>query len=76
VVEIATEAATGTLRLRLSPAFDALGQEIRERTAERWLNEAAALGYDNLELSGADGRPLGRNALVGSGMILLDSAAK
>jgi hypothetical protein len=60
------------LTLILAPAFAALSAEPRARQAERWRRRAEALGFDHLELRDGAERLLGRNALVGSGMILLD----
>ena len=65
----------GLLRLRLAPGFDGLPQGERRALAERWLQAGRRLGYDSLELIDGQGRLLGRPALVGSGMILLDAAA-
>jgi hypothetical protein len=45
-----------------------------QRRLERWQELAQDLGYGNLEVSTSEGRLLARSALVGSGMILLDSA--
>jgi hypothetical protein len=60
------------LSLILAPAFAALPAEPRARQAERWRQRAEALGFDHLELRDGADRLLGRSALVGSGMILLD----
>lgn len=66
---------SGTLRLTLSSAVRDLDeQELRQR-AERWQQRALANGYERLELLDSQGRQLGRQALVGSGMILLAPAS-
>ena len=70
--ETRADPAAGRLELRLSPAFGALSAGERRRWAERWQERAASLGYGDLELRASTGRLLGRNALVGSGMILLE----
>jgi hypothetical protein len=64
--------AAGVLRLRLAAGFGRLSRQERQARAERWQERAGRLGYERLELQAAGGRPLGRSALVGSGMILLD----
>ena len=64
--------AAGVLRLTLTAGFRRLSRQERQERAERWQERAARLGYERLDLLDAGGRPLGRNALVGSGMILLD----
>ena len=67
--------ASGTLRLTLSSAVRELDEgELRQR-AERWQQRALANGYERLELVDSQGRQLGRQALVGSGMILLAPAS-
>lgn len=76
VVGVSADPAGSRMTLRLSPAFDSLAAEIRERRADLWLQQARQLGYENLELLDRRGRLVGRRALVGSGMILLGSAAK
>jgi hypothetical protein len=64
--------AAGLLRLRLAAGFDRLSRQERLARAEQWQERAGQLGFERLELQDERGRPLGRNALVGSGMILLD----
>ena len=61
-----------TLALTLSPAFVAEAATERREQAEGWRLQAEALGYERLELSDGQGVLLGRTALVGSGMILLE----
>ena len=64
--------AAGVLRLRLTAGFGRLSRQERQERAEQWRERAGRLGYERLELTDGRGRPLGRSALVGSGMILLD----
>ena len=61
------------LRLQVSRPFHALGVSSRLELLNRWQQRAEALGYERLELNDQDGREIARSALVGSGMILLDS---
>ena len=72
ITEARAEPAAGRLVLLLTPAFYPLGEEQRRRWAERWRERAESLGYEELELRSPAGQLLGRNALVGSGMILLE----
>ena len=65
------EPDVGRLVLMLAPAFNALPQARRQERSEHWLNRSHDLGYDSLVLLDDSGQPLGRQALVGSGMILL-----
>ncbi len=67
--------SAGVLELELTDAFRQLPEPERRREAERWLERSRDQGYGSLVLVDAAGRPLGRQALVGSGMILLDSQA-
>jgi len=67
--------AADRLVIRLAPAFALLGGSERVAEANRWLARSQALGYERLELVDGAGRLLGRQALVGSGMILLAPAA-
>lgn len=64
--------AAGLLRLELAPLFPQLPQQQRQEAAERWLAQSQAQGYDHLLLVDAGEAVLGRQALVGSGMILFD----
>ena len=61
----------GTLRLVLAAPFTALPEAQQLQQAETWQTQAQALGFDRLELTDRQGRPIGRQARVGSGMILL-----
>jgi hypothetical protein len=64
--------ASGLLELELTSGFIQLPAAERQAEAEAWLERSRGLGYDSLRLVDAEGLPLGRQALVGSGMILLD----
>lgn len=72
IASTASDPARGRLRLILTPAFSALERETRQRRAEGWRRLAEEIGYERLELIDEAGVLLGRTALVGSGMILLD----
>ena len=61
----------GTLRLVLAAPFTALPEAQQLQQAETWQTQVQALGFDRLELTDRQGRPIGRQARVGSGMILL-----
>ena len=64
---------TSSLSLQLAPAFPALAPREQQRRAELWLQWARDLGYDHLELRDSRAGLLGRDALVGDGMILFSS---
>ena len=64
--------SAGVLELQLTAAFALLPESERRSEADRWLDRSQALGYDRLVLVDQAGLQLGRQALVGSGMILLD----
>jgi hypothetical protein len=61
------------LRLEVSPPFRALRPSSRLELLNRWQQRAEDLGFERLELRDLGGREIARSALVGSGMILLDS---
>jgi hypothetical protein len=61
----------GTLKLVLAATFTALPEANQLQQAETWQTQAQSLGFDRLELTDRQGRPIGRQARVGSGMILL-----
>ncbi len=63
------------LVLVLEPSWWQQTPELRQRWAQRWQQQALELGYERLTLEDGEGRPLGRPALVGSGMILLTPPA-
>jgi hypothetical protein len=66
------EPANATLTLELADTFAALAASERQRQAERWRQRAMDEGYIHLRLRDGRGRLLGREALVGEGMIVLD----
>jgi len=61
---------SSSLSLQLAPAFPALDLNDQQRSADLWLQWAHELGYDHLELRDSRSGLLGRDALVGDGMIL------
>jgi hypothetical protein len=65
--------ARSQLALRLDAAFGSLSTAERQARAQRWWQRSQELGFEHLELRDGGGRLLGRTALVGSGMILLES---
>ncbi|MFN6351988.1 MAG: hypothetical protein ACK40D_03810 [Cyanobacteriota bacterium] len=65
------EPDSATLTLQLNAPFLDLPAAARQGWAERWQQRAANLGYNHLWLVDRQGRLLGREAQVGSGMILL-----
>jgi hypothetical protein len=64
--------SAGMLELQLTSAFALLPEVERRSEADHWLERSQSLGYDRLVLVDQAGLQLGRQALVGSGMILLD----
>lgn len=64
-----------SLVLEVSPRFQLLAAAEQQRRAEQWLQWAQDLGYDHLELRDPGAVLLARDALVGSGMIVLDSSS-
>jgi len=62
-----------TLVLQLAPAFPALAPKEQLRRAELWQQWGRDLGYDHLELRDSRAGLLGRDALVGDGMILFNA---
>ena len=71
ITAIDSDPERGTLKLVLAARFTALPEAQQRQQAETWQNQAMALGFDRLELTDRQGRPIGRQARVGSGMILL-----
>jgi len=63
------------LGLVLAAEFAVLPAGRQQQLAQAWCHQAADLGYDHLLLRDRRGRLLGRDALVGSGMILFDDGA-
>lgn len=72
IVQAEDRPAQQQLSLVLAADFAVLPLERRRQLAASWCRQADQLGYDHLLLRDRQGRLLGRNALVGSGMILLD----
>lgn len=64
----------GRLLLRLAPSFSTLSSAEQQRRANQWQQWAGELGYDHLDLRDSRGGLLARDALVGEGMIVLDSS--
>lgn len=64
--------ALSLLELTLADGFSSLAAPLRRQQAASWLERTQALGYERLELLDRQGRPLGRSALVGGGMIVLE----
>jgi hypothetical protein len=64
--------AQALLELELRDGFITLAAPRRHELAERWLERARSLGYGSLELLDGRGSLLGRSALVGGGMIMLE----
>jgi hypothetical protein len=65
-----------TLMLQVAPAFAALPSAAQQRYADQWQGWARELGYDNLELRDSRAGLLARDALVGSGMIVLNELSR
>ena len=61
-----------TVQLQVVPAFSVAPVEQRQRWVERCWQELQRQGYDGLQVVDGSGTLLARQALVGSGMILLD----
>ena len=61
-----------TLVLQLDPAYGRRAPAERQRLALAWQQAGAALGLERLELRDGRGRLLGRDALVGEGLVLLE----
>ena len=75
ITNFSPQPATDTLSLQLNASFLALPPAQRQRQAERWRQRASEQGYSHLHLLDGEGRLVGRDALVGGGMILLEPAA-
>lgn len=67
--------ARAALRLELRSGWGLQPLRRRQANAEAWQQQALACGYERLTLVDPQGRLLGRSALVGSGMILLNPVA-
>ena len=72
IAALSPDPASLTLTLQLNPAYLALPAAQRQRWAEHWLQRAIAAGYSHLHLRDGQRRLLGREALVGGGMVLLE----
>ena len=72
IVSAHPEPGEGLLQLQIAEAFVLLPPADQRSEAERWLERSQSLGYGRLQLLDGAGRLLGRQALVGSGMILLE----
>ncbi len=72
VLSARVDPARSELQIELESAFAALSAAARQERAQRWWQRCQELGFEYLELRDGDGRLLGRTALVGSGMILLE----
>lgn len=70
IASIRAEPESNTLTLGMGPDFGALAAEKRKQWAERWQARAKEMGYQHLELRDSRGRLLGREALVGNGMVV------
>ncbi|MFM7639935.1 MAG: hypothetical protein ACKO45_00015 [Cyanobium sp.] len=71
LIEARTEEPdSATLTLQLNARFLDLPAAARQGWAERWQQRAASLGYIHFSLVDREGRLQGREARVGSGMIL------
>lgn len=64
-----------TLELQVSAGFDRLPAAEQQRRAVQWQQWATDLGYDHLELRDSRAGLLARDALVGSGMIVLSESS-
>jgi hypothetical protein len=65
------EPASASLQLVLAEGFHGLPLAEQQRRADAWQQLALGLGYEHLQLRDAQGALLGREAVVGGGMILL-----
>jgi hypothetical protein len=74
IASVHPQPAISLLELELSEAFVELPADQGLQEAQRWLERSLELGYEQLVLVDDAGRVLGRQARVGSGMILLDAA--
>ena len=74
IVAAAADASQARLRLVVRSTFVSLSAAEQQRRANQWQRWAAELGYDHLELLDSHAGLLAREALVGSGMIVLESS--
>ena len=75
ITHFSPQPAADTLTLQLNGSFLALPPAQRQRQAERWRQRASEQGYSHLHLLCGEGGLVGRDALVGGGMILLEPAS-
>jgi hypothetical protein len=75
ITTLRADPATSTLTLNLHGRFFSLSSAKRQAVTERWRQRAEDWGYTHLRLEDGRGRLIGREALVGSGMILLQATA-
>jgi hypothetical protein len=73
IVVAQADPETAMVRLQLAEGYSGLSQRRRQAQAERWWQRSLELGYEQLQLRDSLGRLLGRQARVGSGMILFDA---
>lgn len=71
IAGVTVESEGALLRLQLNAGFTTLAAAQQQTLAEAWQDWAQGFGFDRLELTDRRGQVLGRQALVGSGMILL-----
>ncbi|MCP9774680.1 hypothetical protein [Cyanobium sp. WAJ14-Wanaka] len=72
MIVLATAEGDGSvLSLGVAAAFTTATARQQGDLARQWLERAQQLGFDRLEIVDLQGRTIGRQALVGSGMILL-----
>jgi hypothetical protein len=65
-----------TLQLQVSDGFERLPAAEQQQRAVQWQQWATDLGYDHLELRDSRAGLLARDALVGSGMIVLSESSR
>jgi hypothetical protein len=65
-----------TLELQVSAGFERLSAAEQQRRAVQWQQWSTDLGYDHLELRDSRAGLLARDALVGSGMIVLSESSR
>ena len=70
LLQVDGDPASSRIQLVLSDAFRQLPTSEQQQRADLWLGWTHDWGYDQLELRGLGGTLLGRDALVGGGMIL------
>lgn len=75
IATLRAEPATTTLTLTLHGNFFNLSKAKRQALAEHWRQRAEDSGYTHLRLEDGQGGLIGREALVGSGVILLKGAS-